>query len=113
MLIGEFNAEFSNASSSSFYAIHKFKSLIGESTCCKNPHNLTCIDLIVINSLHKKWSFPLQTSSVNVTKSAVTFTEEICNEKLHFLCSNCHKHFQVSSILETGLSDFHKMVLTL
>ena len=40
----------------------------------------------------KKCSFSLRISSVNVTKSAVfcglvTFTEEIFNEKLHFLCS--------------------------
>ena len=36
--------------------------------------------------LHKKWSFPLRISSVNVTESAVfTFTEEILNGKLHFL----------------------------
>ena len=47
-------------------------------------------------ALHKKWSFPLRISSVNVTKSAttdlVTFTEEILNGKLHFLCvSNTYK----------------------
>ena len=36
-------------------------------------------------TLHKKWSFPLKISSVNVTKSA--FTDEILNGKLHFLCS--------------------------
>ena len=48
-------------------------------------------------SLHKKWSFPLTISSINVTKSAVfwglvTFTEEILDGKLHFLfrASNCH-----------------------
>ena len=34
-------------------------------------------------TLHKKGSFPLRISSVNVTK----FTEEILNGKLHFLCS--------------------------
>ena len=44
------------------------------------------------SSLHKKWIFPLRISSVNVTKSAVnwgmaTFTEEIFNGKLHFLCA--------------------------
>ena len=43
--------------------------------------------------LHKKRSFLLKISSVNVTKSAVScgycgiFNEEILNEKLHFLCS--------------------------
>ena len=44
-------------------------------------------------ALHKKWSFPLRISSVNVTKSAVSwgfslaFTEVIRNGKLRFLCS--------------------------
>ena len=40
-------------------------------------------------SLLKKWSFPLRIFSENVTKSArmVTFTGEILNEKLNFLCS--------------------------
>ena len=42
-------------------------------------------------TLHKKSSFPLRISSINVTKSQfpadlVTFTEEILNGKLHFLC---------------------------
>ena len=43
-------------------------------------------------TLHKKWSFPFRISSVNVnnpqeTADLVTFTEEILNGKLHFLCS--------------------------
>ena len=66
--------------------------------------NKLCFTFIVFNlnkflnidfnkqTLHKKWSFPFWTSSINVTKSAVpvdlvTFTEEIGNGKLHFLCS--------------------------
>ena len=41
------------------------------------------------SSLHKKWSFPLRISSINVIKSAVYFGfgEEIFNRNLHFLCS--------------------------
>ena len=40
--------------------------------------------------LHKKRSFPLRISSVNLTKSAasVTFTEKILYGKLHF-CVHC------------------------
>ena len=60
---------------------------------CTTIHE-TCIQ-IQLNSIivHKNWSFPLRISSVNVTKSAgnhrklVTFTEEILNGKLYFLCS--------------------------
>ena len=45
---------------------------------------------VKIWTLHKKWSFPLRISSINVTKSpgncgfGHTFTEEIRNGKLHF-----------------------------
>ena len=43
-------------------------------------------------ALHRKWSFPLMISSVNVIKlqfhvDLVTFTEEILNTKPHYLCS--------------------------
>ena len=37
-------------------------------------------------TLHKKWCFPLRISSV-IPADLVTFTEEILNGKLHFLCS--------------------------
>ena len=57
---------------------------------------------MVEKALQKKWSFPLRISSVNVTKSTdnyvtqvtaglVTFTKEIINGKLHFLCSETKK----------------------
>ena len=58
--------------------------------------------LITKHSLHKKWGFPLRISSVNVTRSAVSWvfghiTEEILNGKLHFLCSDfgfCQRHIK-------------------
>ena len=47
-------------------------------------------NLTPFSALHKKRSFSLKISSVNVTQSAVscsfTFTEEILDGKLHFLC---------------------------
>ena len=50
--------------------------------------------------LHKKCSFPLRISSVNVTKSAgVTFTEEILKGKLRFLSSS----FFLTSLLCAGV----------
>ena len=44
---------------------------------------------------HKKWSFPLRTSSVNLTKSAVSWgfghsCEEMLSLKLHFLYSDSY-----------------------
>ena len=45
-------------------------------------------------ALHKKWSFPLRISSVNVT-----FTEEILNWKFQFLCSvGFYKHTMTLSL---------------
>ena len=58
------------------------------------------LKLIKKHSLHKKWSFPLRISSVNVTTAdLVWFTEEILNGKLHFLCSDYN--------LESGLYCHH------
>ena len=54
-----------------------------------------------LKTLHKKWSFPLKISSVNVNVNPdlVTFTEEIFNGKFNFLCSescsNCIPHNMV------------------
>ena len=45
-------------------------------------------------ALHKKWSFPLRISSVNVT-----FTEETLNWKFQFLCSvGFYKHTMTLSL---------------
>ena len=57
-----------------------------------NKNLRPAVKLSILVALHKKWSFPLRISSVNVTKSAetadlVTFTEEMINGTLHFLCS--------------------------
>ena len=41
------------------------------------------------NSLHKRWSFPLRISPVNVTKSAGNCKWKLLNGKRHFLCSDC------------------------
>ena len=42
----------------------------------------------------QKESFSFKISSVNVTKSAVSaVTEEIVNEKIHFLCSESSEFF--------------------
>ena len=56
------------------------------------PHFSCQLDIRVF-ALHKKWSFPLRISSVNVTKSPGSVTifghisEEVVNGKLHFVCS--------------------------
>ena len=62
-------------------------------------------------TLHKKLSFPLRISSVNVTKSAgtvdlVTLSEEILNRKLHFLCSVNVVGIYISE-WNTTISTFH------
>ena len=53
----------------------------------------SCSHLSREYTLHKWWRFPLQISSVNgpdpqETADLITFTEEILNGKLHFLCSD-------------------------
>ena len=56
---------------------------------------------------HKKWSFPLRISSVNVTKSAENcgfghINEEILNGKLHFVCSVCFISFKIFVLKTTS-----------
>ena len=73
MLIGDLNAEPTEATVSDFCEIYNLKHLIKDKTCFKNPIKPTCIDLIITNR---------------------------------------PKCFQDSVVIETGLSDFHKMSAT-
>ena len=70
MLIGDLNAEPTEATVSNFCEIYNLKHLIKDKTCFKNPTKPTCINLI---ARHKP------------------------------------KCFQDTVVIETGLSDFHKM----
>ena len=49
IITGDFNAEISEPNLASFYTFYNFKSLINKPTCYKNPHNPSCIDLILTN----------------------------------------------------------------
>ena len=73
MLIGDLNAEPTEATVSDFCEIYNLKHLIKDKTCFNSPTKPTCIDLIITNRL---------------------------------------KCFQDSVVIETGLSDFHKMSTT-
>ena len=71
-----------------------------------------------IVALHKKWSFPLKISSVNVTQSAGNcgfghIIEEILNGRLHSLCSvYCHYfEFFLKIFLETKAMTLLMLVL--
>ena len=75
--------------------MHPINSMWGRGAHLINFKNLQ-------EAVHKKWSFPLKISSVNVTipqfaADLVTFTEEIFNGKLHFLCSEDSGHLQKGS----------------
>ena len=73
MLIGDLDAQPTEAAVSDFCEINYLKHLIKDKTCFKNPTEPTCIDLIVTNR---------------------------------------PKCFQDTVVFETGLSDFHKMSIT-
>ena len=71
--MGDFNAEVSETSFSSFCEIYEAKRIINQSTCCKNPTNPSCIDLFLTNSPYS---------------------------------------FQKSTAVETDLSDFYYLIVT-
>ena len=50
LLMGDFNAEFSETSFSSFCELYEVKSIINQLSCYKSPTNPSCIDLFLINS---------------------------------------------------------------
>ena len=50
LLMGDFNAEFSETSFSSFCELCEVKSIINQLSCYKSPTNASCIDLFLINS---------------------------------------------------------------
>ena len=73
-LMGEFNAEVSETSPSSFCELYEVKSITNHTTYYKNPTNPPCIELFLKNSPNS---------------------------------------FRKSTVVETGLSDFHKLVVTM
>ena len=73
MIIGDFNAQASDTSVKDFCDIYSFQHLIKEPTCCKNPNNPKCRDLMLTNR---------------------------------------QRSFQNSCVVDTGLSDFHRMTVT-
>ena len=73
ILIGDFKVRIDDPHMESFCESYRFKSLIIDPTCFKNPENPSCINLILTNSPYS---------------------------------------FQNSCVIETGLSDFYKMILS-
>ena len=73
LIIGDFNADVSDHSVTSFCTPFKLKSIVKEPTCYKNPENPSCIDLFL---------------------------------------TNCPRNFHNTCLYETGVSDFHKLVVT-
>ena len=73
LIMGDFNADVSDPSVTSFCTLFKLKSIVKEPTCYKNPENPSCIDLFL---------------------------------------TNCPRSFHNTCLYETGLSDFHKLLVT-
>ena len=70
--MGDFNADVSDPSVTSFCTLFNLKNIVKEPTCYKNPENPSCIDLFLTN-------FP--------------------------------RGFHNTCLYETGLPDFHKLVV--
>ena len=68
----------------------------------------------VLDTLHKKWSFPLRISLLNVVTKSTEYWGfaliywEMLNEKLHFLCSDRPLHFWVRQHWRS-MSFIHKL----
>ena len=49
LIMGDFNADVSDSSTTSFCTLFKLRSTVKEPTCCKNPENSSCIRLFLTN----------------------------------------------------------------
>ena len=49
LILGDFNANISEPTLTSFCTLSKLKNLVKEPTCYKNPNNPSCIDLFLTN----------------------------------------------------------------
>ena len=50
LIMGDFNADISDPSMTSFCSLFKLKSIVKEPTCYNNPENPSCIDLFLTNA---------------------------------------------------------------
>ena len=88
---------------------------------CQTKDKSSCSGFLTNAFRYHCTSFPWKNFSVNVTKSAVpnpqenadlvTFTEEIFNGKLHFLCNGIFSYDLPLTILMSFLQVFFKTVL--
>ena len=74
LIMGDFNADVSDPSVTSFCTLFKLKSTVNQPTRYKNPENSSCVDLFL---------------------------------------TNCARSFHNTCLYEIGLSDFHKLVVTI
>ena len=93
ILLGDFNCECKEGTLSIFCEVHNLKNLINEPVCFKNPEKPIIVDLILAN---KPKYFP------NPAKPTI----------VDLILTNKPKYFQRSSTYKTGISDFHKMTVT-
>ena len=93
ILLGDFNCECKEGSLSIFCEVHNLKNLINEPVCFKNPEKPIIVDLILANK-PKYFQNPAKPTIVDL------------------ILTNKPKYFQHSSTYKTGISDFHKMTVT-
>ena len=93
ILLGDFNCECKEGTLSIFCEVHNLKTLINEPVCFKNPEKPIIVDLILAN---KPSYFQ------NPGKPTI----------VDLILTNKPKYFQHSSTYKTGVSDFHKMTVT-
>ena len=68
LIMGNFNADVSDPSMTSFCTLFKLKSIVKEPTCYKNPENPSCIDLFLTNcprSFHNTYFYETGVSDFN------------------------------------------------
>ena len=95
LIMGDFNANTSEPTLTSFYTLFKLKNLVKKPTCCKNPNNASCNDLFLTNcamTFHNIYVF--ETGLSDLWKVVVTLPQSKF-ESLppRIICHGTYKHF--------------------
>ena len=87
-IMGDFNADVSDSSMTSFCTFFLLKTIVKESACYKNPENPSCIDLFLINyprSFHNTYLYEtvlydFNTDDITVDIFKMAFLKNVLNK---------------------------------
>ena len=115
LMLGDFNSTVSEIDMKDFYEIYNLHNLIKEQTCYKNAKHLPSIDvMLTVKELtcYKNVQNPPSIDVMLTVKEPTCYKNVQNPSSIDVMLTNRKGSFQNSMVVETGLSDHHKMTVT-